>query len=72
MHLLACDMADVKSRWLEAMDWLQAIDHTLPQEWPTELSPETAPDFWRHAAELEMQYRGIVSIDGFFLNDTEA
>jgi len=54
-------MAGEKSRWLEAMDWLQAIDRTLPQDWPKELPPESASGFWRVAAEMEMQCRGIVS-----------
>jgi hypothetical protein len=54
-------MDAVKSRWLEAMDWLRAIDATLPQKWPPDLPPESTPGFWRHAAELEMQRRSIVS-----------
>ncbi|MCP5527816.1 MAG: hypothetical protein H7A47_13580 [Verrucomicrobiales bacterium] len=55
------EMNETKSRWLEAMDWLRAFDRSLPQEWPSELPPESAPGFWRRATELEMQRRGTVS-----------
>ena len=55
------EMAEVKSKWLDALAWLREIDRLLPQEWPPELPPESTTGFWKQAAEMEMQHRTTVS-----------
>ena len=49
------------SVWLDALDWLKAVDSRLPTAFPSELRPETTPDFWFRLAETEMSTRQTVS-----------
>ena len=50
-----------KPTWIDVLDWLEATSSRLPPVLPTELPPESSPDFWFRVAQIEMSTRDTLS-----------